>query len=597
MKQHRLLWQLFSAILLITLVSILLISWFGSLAIRNFYFQQMEHGLESRAYLIRDQVSELIQSSHKDLQDFSRHVGRRASTRITIILPDGTVLADSNESPAKMNNHANRPELITALEGKTGSSTRFSRTLGQNMLYVAIPLTGKDENLIGAIRLSVSTESLDEVLSSINKKVLLACVLVTIAAALLALFVSRRISRPLEEMKRSAEKIASGEMNHSLNIESANVSLEVSALASSLKKMAVQIDQRLQTITLQRNELETVFSSMTEMVMAIDQDKKILRMNRSAAALFYLSPDDIKGKHIHGVIRNDELHKLVDSVFETGKMAERDIILYVGPDRLHLQTRAVPLQDENKNPMGVLVVLNDMTRLHKLENLRREFVANVSHELKTPVTSISGYVETLLDGAIDDKNDAKRFLEIISRQTTRLNSIIDDLLMLSRIEQKTEKSDISLSRIQLRNLIDSTIQNCQKQALEKEITIKVHCDETIYIEVNPNLIEQALINLITNAITYSGKGSTIDVSAFLDNTSQTEKITISVKDEGIGIAQEHLDRLFERFYRCDKGRSKELGGTGLGLSIVKHIAMVHGGSVGVESQPGKGSVFSIYLPS
>ena len=598
MKKRRLLWQLFPANSLITLGAILLITWFGSSAVRDFYFNQMQEGLVSRAYLIEKQVVELIHASAADkLQNFCQQAGRKAATRITVVLTDGQVLADSNEDPTKMDNHANRQELQSAFKGLVGSSIRFSRTLGENMLYVATPLHDETEHIFGALRLSIPVTSLDRVLQSIYLKVLAGCIFVLIAAAFVTLFVSRKISLPLEEMKLGAERMANGDMTTSLTIDQAGTSSEVAGLATSLNRMAKQINDRMQTITLQRKELETVFSSMTEMVLAIDTDKKILRINRSAAALFYLSPDDVQGKHLHGVIRNDDLLNIVDQVFESGEKVAKDIIVYVGPDRLNLHSRAVPLQDEHRNPLGVLVVLNDMTRLYKLENLRREFVANVSHELKTPITSIQGYVETLLDGAIDNSTDSRRFLEIISRQTSRLDAIIDDLLMLSRIEQKTDQHRISLSRIQIQVILDSAVHTCRPKAVKKEISIEVDCDENLNAKVNPNLLEQAIINLLTNAITYSPEKSEIKIKSYHSDSPHKDRIVISVQDQGVGIAQEHIDRLFERFYRCDKGRSQEQGGTGLGLSIVKHIAMTHGGSVSVESQPEQGSIFSITIPS
>ncbi len=596
MQPRRLLWQLFPANLLITLGAVLIVTWLGSSSVRNFYFDEIQNGLESRAGIIEQHITDLLLTSPEELQKYCRQAGRKAATRITVVQPDGKVLADSSEDPARMGNHASRPELMDAINGEPGSSLRFSRTLNENMLYVAIPLYDRADVLIGALRLSVPTTSINEVLGAIFFKAIIGCLFVIIAASVFTLIITRKITRPLEEMRHEAEKMAQGNLDSRLTIGREKTSAEISSLATSLNRMARNIHERMRTITLQRNELETVFSSMTEMVLAINPDKKILRINRSAAALFYLSPDDVQGKPLHGVIRNDDLHNVVNQVFERGEMVEKDLIIYIGPDRLNLHTRAVPLQDEHKDPMGVLVVLNDMTRLYRLENLRREFVANVSHELKTPITSIQGYVETLLDGALDNPADLRQFLKIISRQTSRLDAIIDDLLMLSRIEQKTDLHDISLSPVRIRDILDSAVQTCFSRAGEKGISIDVDCNENLQAKVNPNLLEQAVINLLTNAITYSPEKSKIKIKSFHSDSPHKGRIVIAVHDQGVGIAQEHIDRLFERFYRCDKGRSKELGGTGLGLSIVKHIAMAHGGSVAVESQPGQGSIFSITIP-
>lgn len=596
MRNHRLLWQLFPANLLITLGAVLILSWAGSTSIRQFYFDEMRNGLESKARIIEQHVVNLLVSSPQNLQRYCKQAGRKSATRITVIKNDGTVLADSSEDPVKMDNHANRPEMKTALKGNVGSAIRFSRTLREKMLYVAVPLISDNGRLAGALRMSVPVISLNAVLHSIHFKVVIVSILVVLAAAFLTMLVARRLSRPLEQMKQEAEQMAQDETVQLLSLDSENLSEEVSGLVTALNRMARKINERMKIITLQRNELETVFSSMTEMVIALSMDKKILRINRSAAALFYLSPDDIQGKLLHGVIRNKNLHEIVDEVIDTALPVKREFQLYVGPDRLYLHTSAVPLQDEKNTPVGVLVVMNDTTRLHKLENLRRDFVSNVSHELKTPITSIQGYVETLLEGAIDNREDAGRFLEIIARQSSRLDAIIDDLLTLSRIEQKTDQHNINLTQSALRPLLDSTVIACRPQAEEKNIHIEIQCPENLTAGVNPNLIEQAVINLLKNAIMYSPQNSHISLKAYQHKTPQQDRVVISVKDQGIGIASEHHERLFERFYRCDKGRSKELGGTGLGLSIVKHIAMAHGGTVSVQSQPGQGSIFSISLP-
>jgi two-component system phosphate regulon sensor histidine kinase PhoR len=597
MKTRRLLWQLFPANLLITLGALLVMTWYASSTAKDLYLDQMRHGLESKAQLIGHQVANLALTSPEKLQDFCQQAGRQSTTRITVVAQNGSVLADSSKDPSKMSNHANRPELKTAFSGKTGYSTRYSNTLGRNMLYVAIPLSSYSKKFPGALRLSVPISSIDSVINSIYLKVALGCVLVIILAGIATLVVSRKIVRPLEEMKLAAERLAHGDTEHLLTPDTKSMSTEIYGLAKSLNHMAKQIRERINTITLQHNELETVFTCMTEMVLAIDMKKRIIRLNRSAAALFDLSPEDAKGKMLHDVIRNRDLHEIIDEVLEKGQPIEKDIVLFIGPDNIYLQTRAVPLQDEQKNPIGVLVVLNDMTRLHKLENLRRDFVANVSHELKTPVTSIQGYVETLLDGALEDQDDARRFLKIVARQTARLDAIIDDLLMLSRIELKTDPEEIGLVRVKMNEVLESAALTCQPKAKGKRINIKIDCDDKLYVKINPNLIEQAVINLVTNAITYSSEQSSVKIAATLPgNDAQKEHLMISVEDQGVGIEKEHLERLFERFYRTDKARSSANGGTGLGLSIVKHIAVAHSGSITVESEPSQGSTFTLIIP-
>lgn len=597
MKSNRLLWLLLGTNLLITLGAFLTIAWYGSANVRDLFFTQMRSSLEARAHLIEAPVMDLLQASPEKLQNYCRQMGRQSATRITILASDGKILADSNEDPAKMEKHTNRPELRTAFSGQTGSALRFSNTMGEDMYYVAIPLAPAGGKQLGVLRMAVPSRSLDQALRLLYLKVVLGGILVAALTALASLLVARMISRPLEEMRRGAERLARGETENIVPLDSPGMATEIAALARALNRVGKHIRERIHTITLQGNELETVFSSMAEMVLAINTEKRIIRINRSAAALFYLSPDDVQGKMLHGVIRNKDLHEIVDEVLTTGKPVEKDIIVFVGADKLFLQTRAVPLVAEHDSPIGVLVVFNDMTRLHKLEHLRRDFVANVSHELKTPVTSIQGYVETLLDGALDNPEDARRFLEIVARQTSRLDAIIDDLLMLSRIELKTEHHEIALEQVKVLEVLTSAVQTCQARATEKNIRVNIACEPALAAQLNPNLTEQAVINLLTNAITYSPDNTAITVSAAAQgHVGSNDRLVISVEDHGIGIERDQLERLFERFYRTDKARSNAQGGTGLGLSIVKHIAIAHKGSVTVQSEPGQGSIFSLILP-
>lgn len=597
MKQKRLLWLFFPANLLIILGALLLLAWYGSATVRDLFFAQVHSGLEARAHLIEGQVSALFQEAPEKLQEYCRQLGRQSATRITVIAPDGKVLADSNEDPARMDNHAVRPELRSALAGRIGVAQRFSRTMGETMYYVAVPLVTAGGDQRAVLRLAVSTNSVERALRSLHLRISFAGIILAVLIALASLLISRKISKPLEVMKRGAERLARGETDNIVPVDDLGQVSEIAALGRALNRVGKQIKERLNTITLQRNELETVFASMAEMVLAIDGDKRIIRINRSAAALFYLSPEDVQGKMLHGVIRNKDLHEIVDKVLTSGNPMEQDVILFVGAEKLYLQTRAVPLADDQGNPIGVLVVLNDLTRLHKLENLRRDFVANVSHELKTPVTSIQGYVETLLEGAMDDPVDARRFLEIVARQSARLAAIIDDLLTLSRIELKTEHRDIALTNVKVLDVLTSAVQTCQTKADEKGIRVDVVCESELNAHLNPNLIEQAVINLLTNAITYSPEKTTVTVKASVQPKAGAEnRLLISVEDHGIGIERDQLERLFERFYRTDKARSSANGGTGLGLSIVKHIAIAHKGSVSVQSETGQGSTFSLVLP-
>lgn len=598
MRNIRLFWQIFPACVGITVFSLLLATWLATTTGRSFYIDHLKEEIRERALLIEPTITTLSMGADQPLQEFVRQTGRRAATRITVIDTYGVVLADSNEDHALMDNHAKRPEVIPALAGETGYSVRRSRTLSESMLYAAIPVELKAPDHRGVLRLAIPTTAIDAMLSALQWKICAIALAVIGLAALLSLYSARRISRPLEEMKRGAEQLTKGRIDQLVKISSEHMSMEMAGLAGSINQMAEQINRRIRIIIQQRNELEAVFSSMADSVVAIDADKKIIRMNQAATNLFALPSEVVKGKAVQGVIRNAYLLEMIDLTLSHNSQQEQKITLFNGTDPILLQTHAVPLRDEDNKSMGVLLVMNDLTKLNRLENIRQDFVANVSHELKTPITAIKGYVETLLDGALDDQDNARRFLSIVVRQANRLDAIVDDLLTLSRIEDQADKEEIALVVGEVGQILESALQTCAVHADEKGIIVQVERDEELLAPINPQLLEQAVNNLLTNAIAYSPTGSLVTLRCCGSKNMRGEEfVHLSVSDNGPGIAGEHLPRLFERFYRCDKARGRDQGGTGLGLAIVKHIVQAHNGTVEVESIPGKGATFTITLPA
>jgi len=335
-----------------------------------------------------------------------------------------------------------------------------------------------------------------------------------------------------------------------------------------------------------------VLSSMVEGLIAADIYLNIVEINQTAKKIFGIERDDLTGLSVPDIIRNREIIVAVKESMESEEPVEKEISL-VDSDETILQLKGTKLKDSRGRTIGALIVFNDITKISKLESIRRDFVSNVSHELKTPITSIKGYIETLLEGAIDDKENARSFLDIIKRQTSRLNAIIEDLLSLSRIEQEEEKKQIEKQRTPLQLLLESAALYCRQNAAAKNISLEVFCEKGLVVDVNANLLEQAVANLIDNAVKYSTEGCFVYVRGYNENNNAV----IEVEDNGPGISSEHHDRIFERFYRVDKARSRKVGGTGLGLAIVKHIAQAHGGTVSIKSEPGKGSRFFIKLRS
>ena len=587
-KRKRLLWRLFPSYLVITLISLLAVSWYASEAMRQFFLDQTATDLKARAALLEKQISGLLSPlDAAAIDSICKEAGRLSSTRITVILPDGRVIGDSRETPGLMDNHANRPEISTALAGQAGQSQRFSNTLRQRMLYVAVPLKNQ-QGVLAVLRTALPATAVEAEVRSIQLKIVLGGCIIALLAAGISWEVSRRISQPIEQMTTSAQHFAAGDLSHRLTPPQTE---EMGALADAMNQMAAQLNDRIETIIRQRNQLETVLASMLEGVIAIDTEERIVSINQAAAWLFENEPANCQGKSIQEIIRSPALQQFIRNALTTKNPSQEDITVFQNEERV-IDIKGSPLWDANQNQIGTLVVFHDVTQLRRLENMRRDFVANVSHEIKTPLTAIKGFVETIQQGKVETVEEKERFLAIVQKHVDRVDTIVEDLLTLSKIEQEDESKKISFENVMLEDVFQSAIQICRPKAEEKNIRIDLECKKEISAAIDPTLIEQALVNLLDNALKYSEPESTILVKLQHENS----EMVISVQDHGIGIAQKHLSRLFERFYRVDKARSREMGGTGLGLAIVKHIAQAHGGRVTVESRLGEGSRFRIHLP-
>jgi two-component system phosphate regulon sensor histidine kinase PhoR len=588
-RKKRLLWQLFFSYLLITLISLVAVTWYALQSVRNSLLQQIEADLYTRALLFENLILDHFESpTGSGIDAFSKNLGTMVSTRFTVILPSGKVVADSDEDPSRMDNHLDRPEIEEALNSGRGISTRYSPTLHKKMMYVAVTLK-KKEHTVAVVRTSLSLNAIDETLRGIELKIALAGLVIAVFAAVLSLLVFRRIRKPIEEMKRGAEAFARGEFQHRLALSEWE---EMSSLGETMDQMAAELRDRINTITSQRNELEAVLSSMVEGVIAVDTEEHIISMNQAAAGIFECSPLEAQGRSIQEMIRNPDFQKLVAEALASDAPVQKDVVFYAKEEERVLSGYATLLKDADSRRKGILVVLNDVTRLRKLENVRRDFVANVSHEIKTPLTAIKGFVETLRDGAGKSPEEADRFLRIVEKHVDRLEAIVEDLLSLSRIEGEEERGEIVLEYRFVKEVLLAAAQAVQVKAESKNIPLRISCGEDVKAKMNSPLIEQAVVNLLDNAIKYSEPGKDVHV----DVEDKEKEILIHVHDQGCGIEPKHLDRLFERFYRVDKARSRKLGGTGLGLAIVKHIMQAHGGSVSVKSRPGSGSTFTLQLP-
>jgi len=461
MRTRRIFWQIYPGHLFITLFTLVIVFAVFSSALERFYRQQTAEHLEALATFVTEQVRDRFDATHlDDLNTTAAKMGSKSPARITLILPDGTVAGESDKPREQMENHRERPEVKAAIEqGRAGQSVRFSNSVRKNMLYVAVPVY-RDGALIGIVRTAMPLLRMEEALGGIEHHLLWSAVAVLLLAALLSLFVSRRISQPLERIKQGAERFAAGDFSYRLHSIG---STETDALAETMNEMASQLEERLQTVSKERNQREAVLSSMVEGVLAVDTTGHIISMNKAAAQFFNVfQPDTAPGRSIEEVFRNVKLQKFVAEVLKGQETRECELTVE-NTQTCYLQARGTNLLGLQASRIGAVVVFNDVSRLRRLENLRRDFVANVSHELKTPITSIKGFVETLLDGAMNNPAEAERFLKIVAKHADRLNSIIEDLLMLSRLEQGG-KEGMEMQKAVLCGILNSAVEVCAQRA-------------------------------------------------------------------------------------------------------------------------------------
>jgi two-component system phosphate regulon sensor histidine kinase PhoR len=589
MARLKLVWRLFPAFVALSLLCLAAATWYTANSWRKFYFEQLAADLEHRARLVEIYLQDLRPvPDEAKINDICRKLGRLTATRLTVILSSGKVAGDSREDPGRMDNHADRPEFREALQGKVGVSTRFSFTLGHNQMYVALPWR-QQERILGVVRASLPMKAIEGALWSIYQKIALGGLAVALVIAALSFLMARRITTPLDDLKRGALRFARGELDRKLPIPPTD---ELASLAEAMNYMADRLQDQLQSLARQGKEQEAILSSMTEGVLALDAQGRLITINSAGAEMLGVDPGAAQNRPVQEVVQDSGLKWFINLTLSSPEPMEEEVEIKDNGRKI-FKAHGTSLRGPQGISLGTLVVLHDITQLRQLENTRRDFVANVSHELKTPITSIKGFVETLLAGALQETENAKNFLTIIAKQADRLNEIIDDLLTLSRIEQEAERRQIFLRGQKIAAVLQSALQVCEAKAAEKKIHLELACPEDLRAEINPPLLEQALVNLIDNAIKFSEPGSTVQVGA----APSGPEVVIRVRDQGPGIPPEHLARIFERFYRADAGRSRKIGGSGLGLAIVKHIALAHGGRVTVESTPGKETVFFLVLKS
>ena len=574
--------KLFAGSLVLIGLSIAAAELYLSRALETQLTDRIRGELLIRAALAAERVADAVPQLDAAAADrLADTLGAVSGTRVTLVRPDGTVAGDSEvevERLARVENHGERPEIVAALQRTQGATVRHSSTVGKRMLYAAVPIT-RDARVIGAARVSLPLTEVDEALGQMRRSLLAAALVALAIAAVASYYAAELMSRRLRELTDAARRMAGGALSTRTRAAGHD---EIAVLGHALDQLADSLSRSLGELRAERDLFTGMLTSMNEGVLVVGGDGRIVLMNPALRAMLLLTQDAV-GKSVLQVIRNADLGQLLARAAQ-GDASEAELELAGLMPRRTL-VRAVTLEDP---PRGVMAVFVDVTELRRLEAVRRDFVANASHELRSPLTTVRAAAETLRTVG-DDRKAATRFLDLIERNAERLENLINDLLELSRIESRELKLD--LEPVELGAIVERIVAQHAHRAQLKHIAIGHDVGAAPAVRADRRALEHVLGNLIDNALKYCPEGASVRVAA----TTENGVVRLSVADTGPGIGAEHLPRIFERFYRVDAGRSRELGGTGLGLSIVKHLVEAMHGTVQVESRPGEGSTFSFTL--
>jgi two-component system phosphate regulon sensor histidine kinase PhoR len=547
---------------------------------RNDHLDTLRTQLTGQAWLVGDlNAPYFARNQTESLEALDQMLGEQIGARITIIKKDGVVVADSEEDPATMDNHSNRPEVMGALSEGIGSSIRYSATLGYNMMYVAVPISVNGE-IMGVARISLPLTQIDKSLEHINRIIIIGAAVAAIIAILLAFQILRVTTQPIKRLTELSQKMAKGEFDQEIQITSED---EVGELARAFNQMTARLKETVALITNERDRMATILSTMGDAIFIVDSDSRITTMNKAAERIFQISEEKAKGRTFIEVVRDHELNKVLQSCQSTKK--QQTSFVELKPKKQFLGIASTPLSKE----ANCLILIQDLTELRRLETVRQDFISNISHELRTPIASVKALAETLSEGAIEDPSIAKDFLNRINAEADKLAQMVQELGDLSRIE--SGESPLVKKPLNIAQPIEHAIERLRTQAERSGLVLETNIPSGLpQVLADESRVEQVLVNIIHNAIKFTPAGGRIKVSAEVKENN----LVVSVADTGIGIPADDLPRIFERFYKADKSRAS--GGTGLGLAIAKHIVEAHGGRIWAESVEGKGSTFKFALP-
>jgi two-component system phosphate regulon sensor histidine kinase PhoR len=575
-------WKITIPFILLVLVGMGISGFYMVDSTRNTQIHHLETQLTNEARLVAEISLPAFADSGKqsELDSIAKTTGKEIQARITLIAKDGTVLGDTEQDPLTMENHATRPEVVAALSSGVGQSTRYSATLHENMMYVALPVMNQGQ-VLGIARVALPLTTVENWINSAVMTIVSAIAIVAILVILAAALIARMITRPMRQITKAAEGIAAGKLDQQIPVRTND---EIGRLGHAFNEMSLSLKTTMATIVDERGKLATVLTSLTDGVVMTDSEGRISLVNPAAERLFNFKEAKVTGHPLIEAIHDYEIDDVVKKCLKTAREQTAQLDSVTGR---FLRVIVVPITAGKSS--SALILFQDLTELRSLQTMRRELVGNISHELRTPIAGIKAMVETLKDSAINDKEATMDFLARIDNEVDRLTQMVSELTELSRIE--TGRAELRMAATDLNLLIEEVVAQMNPLAEKQQVTISTDLDKDIpMVGADKERIRQTIINLVHNAVKFNPPGGKVTVSTKGDR----ESVITSVSDTGIGISKEDLPHVFERFYKADKARTK--GGSGLGLAIAKHTIQAHGGNIWAQSEEGKGSTFSFSLP-
>jgi len=574
-------WRIATPFILLIIISMGILGVYLTNFAGDIQLDNLRSHLKKEARIIAEASVPSFLGAGDDLDALAKTLGKEIETRVTIVAVDGTVLADSQEDPSTMENHSTRPEVKDALEFGLGESIRYSTTLHEQMMYIAVPITTQD-SIVGVARVALPLVAVEDSVNRVTLAISLAMVVTTIVAIAAASLIARATTRPIREITRASRRIAAGELGQKIPIRTAD---ETGQLAQAFNEMSLNLNKLVGDISAEKTKLQTVLANMADGVIMVDVEGKIVLANQAAQNLFAFQERDATGKPLIEAVHDHEADEVLKLCLRTGQTQTAQFESAIS--KRFVRVIVVPLVEESL--AGALLLFQDFTELRSLQTMRRELVGNISHELRTPLTGIKAMIETLKEGAIDDKQAATDFISRIDSEIDHMTQMVSELTELSRIE--TGRAELRMASLNVNSLVQEIVARLNPVAERQKVTITTDlATDLAVVRGDGDRIRQVLVNLVHNAVKFNRPGGSVTISTKVDKGS----VIVSVSDTGIGISKEELPHVFERFYKGDKARTG--GGAGLGLAIAKHIVEAHGGSISAQSEEGKGSTFGFSLP-